>query len=114
MASFTSDDQGYHSSLLRVGTNLDVLFPLLLRQRFAIHLGPSVGMPIVRQHAGEDQLNRSYGFAYGAAATLSARIYGPTFLSLNLDAGGEVFKLNGNTLEHRATGSALLGGVVAF
>jgi len=68
---------------------------------------------LVRQRDMLGMVSTSYGFAYGGAAVFSAHIYGRTYLSLNLDGGGEVFRLDGQRV-HRATGSALMGGVVAF
>jgi hypothetical protein len=113
-ASFASEDAGYRSSLLRIGANVDLLFPLLVERKLSIELGPSVGLPMVHQSDMTDEVKTSYGFAYGVAATVSMHLYGRTFVSLNLDGGGEIFRLNGQSREHRLTGSALLGGVVAF
>ena len=113
VSSFDSQQDAYHSSLLRASANLDVLLPLLLTPNWAIQVGPSLGVPMVRQQDMRELVSNSYGFAYGGAAVISARIYDRTYLSLNLDGGGEVFRLDGARV-HRATGSALLGGVVAF
>jgi hypothetical protein len=113
VASFDSQQDAYHSSLLRASANMDVLLPLLLTPNWAIQVGPSLGVPMVRQRDMRGLVSNSYGFAYGGAAVISARIYDRTYLSLNLDGGGEVFRLDGARV-HRATGSALLGGVVAF
>jgi hypothetical protein len=113
VASFDSQQDAYHSSLLRASANLDVLLPLLLTPNWAIQIGPSLGVPMVRQRDMRGLVSSSFGVAYGGAAVISVRIYDRTYLSLNLDGGGEVFRLDG-TRVHRATGSALLGGVVAF
>ena len=113
VASFDSRQDAYHSSLLRAGANLDLLLPLLLTNNWAIQIGPSLGVPMMRQRDMRGNISNSYGFAYGGAVVFSAHIYGRTYLSLNLDGGGEVFRLDGNHV-HRMAGSALLGGVVAF
>jgi hypothetical protein len=93
---------------------VDLLLPLVLSERWTVQVGPSLGVPMVRQRdRNGDGVSNSYGFAYGGAAVVSARLYGRTYLSLNLDGGGEVFRLDGQRV-HRAIGSALMGGVVAF
>jgi hypothetical protein len=61
----------------------------------------------------DDQVSHSFGFAYGVVAVFSVRLQDRTYLSLNLEGGGEMFKLDGQRT-NRALGSALLGGVVAF
>ena len=113
IASFDSQQDGYRSSLLRGGANLDFLFPVLNTAHLAIQLGPMAGLPMVRQRDSRGLVTTSVGLSYGGAAVLSTRLYGRTYLALNLDGGGEVFRLDGERV-HRATGSALLGGVVAF
>jgi hypothetical protein len=70
-------------------------------------------MPIVRQRDMNGAVSSSFGFSYGAVAAVGARLYGRTSLSLNLDGGGEIFRLDGQRV-HRAAGSALLGAVVGF
>ena len=113
IASFDSQQDVYHSSLLRVGASVDFLAPLLNTPYLAIQLGPSVGVPMLRQQDMNGLISNSFGFAYGGAAVFSTRLYARTYLTLNLDGGGEVFRLDGERV-HRAAGSALLGGVVAF
>lgn len=113
VASFDSQQDLYRSSLLRAGASLDLLLPVLFGNRWSVQIGPSLGLPMVRQRDMLGTVSTSYGFAYGGAAVLSAHLYGRTYLSLNLDGGGEVFRLAGQRV-HRASGSALLGGVVAF
>ena len=112
-ASFDSQQDIYRSSLLRASANADLLLPLFLGQRFAVQLGPTLGVPMVRQRNPLGEVSNSFGFAYGGVLTVSARLYDRTSLSLNLDGGGEIFRLDGQAV-HRATGSALLGGMVAF
>jgi hypothetical protein len=112
-ASFDSQQDIYRSSLVRAAASMDLLVPLLSTPRMSIQVGPSVGAPMLRQRDTSGVVTNSYGFAYGAAVVVSTRLYGRTYLSLNLDGGGELFRLNGQRV-HRATGSALLGGVVAF
>jgi hypothetical protein len=113
VASFDSQQDVYRSSLLRATLNADVLLPLLLRSRYAIQVGPTVGLPMVRQRNMVGEVASSFGFAYGGVLALSARVFDRTFLSLNLEGGGEVFRLDGQAV-HRPAGSALLGGMVAF
>jgi hypothetical protein len=113
VASFDSQQDVYRSSLLRASANVDLLLPLLLTPSWVIQIGPSLGMPMVRQRDMRGLVSNSYGLAYGGAAVVSARLYRRTYLSLNLDGGGEVFRLDGERV-HRMSGSALLGGVVAF
>jgi hypothetical protein len=112
-ASFESQEPTFQSTLLRGVLSADVLFPLLHLSRFSLLLGPSVGMPVVRQRDTAGEVTSSYGFSYGGVATVNAHLYGRTGLSLNVEGGGEVFRFNGERV-HRAVGSALLGAVVGF
>jgi len=113
VSTFDSQQDVYRSSLLRATASADLLLPLWLGHRFSIQLGPTLGMPMVRQRDMRGVVSSSFGFAYGGVLTLGARLYGRTSLALNIDAGGELFRLNGQTA-HRASGSALLGGTVSF
>jgi hypothetical protein len=113
VATFDSQQDLYRSSLMRACASADLLLPLLLSSNWVIQVGPSLGVPMVRQRDMYGIVSNSYGLAYGGAAVVSARLYGRTYLSLSLDGGGEVFRLDGARV-HRATGSALLGGVAAF
>jgi hypothetical protein len=113
VASFDSQQDIYHSSVLRAAAAADVLLPIVLQPGWAIQIGPSLGVPMVRQRDMTGLVSSSFGFSYGGAMVTSARLYGHTYLSLDLQGGGEVFRLNGERV-HRASGSALLGGVVAF
>ncbi len=61
IASFDSRQDVYHSSLLRAGANLDFLMSLVRRPEWRIELGPSVGLPFVRQ-SGMNRVSSSYGF----------------------------------------------------
>jgi hypothetical protein len=112
-ASFDSQQDIYRSSLLRASASLDLLLPLWFASGWSIQLGPTLGIPMARQRDARGAVSTSYGFAYGGAAVVSARIYARTYLLLNLDGGGEFFRLDGGRVQ-RATGSALLGGAVAF
>ena len=112
-ASFDSQQDIYRSSLLRASASVDLLLPLWLANRWSIQLGPTLGMPMARQRDMRGVVSTSYGFAYGGAVVVSARIYARTYLLLNLDGGGEFFRLAGERV-NRATGSALMGGAVAF
>ena len=77
-----------------------------------LDLGPSVGLPVVRQST-QGQLSSSFGFGYSGVGVLSLRLEERAYLSLSLEGGGEVFKLDGQRTS-RATGNALLGGLMAF
>jgi hypothetical protein len=110
---FDSRQEGYQSSLLRISGDFDLLFPLFRAQGWSFQLGPSVGVPVLRQRDMRDVVSSSYGFAYGGVLVGSVRLYDRTYLSLNLGVGGEVFRLDGQA-EHRTTASALVGGVFAF
>jgi hypothetical protein len=112
--SFDTQQDLYHSSLLRASANVDFLVSLVRRPELRIEIGPSVGMPFVRQRSRiDDRVSDSFGLAYSAVAVFSVRLQERTYLSLNLEGGGEMFKLDGQRT-NRALGSALLGGVVAF
>jgi hypothetical protein len=112
-ASFDSQQDIYRSSLLRGSASMDLLLPLWFANRWSIQLGPTLGVPMVRQRDTLGGVSTSYGFAYGGAVVVSAQVYARTYLLLNLDGGGEFFRLDGARV-HRATGGALLGGAVAF
>jgi hypothetical protein len=112
-ASFDSQRDVYRSSLVRAGASLDLLLPALMASRLTIELGPTLGMPMVRQRDMRGVVSTSFGFSYGGVAVVSARVYRRSYLSLSLDGGGEVYRLDGQRV-HRATGSALLGALVVF
>ncbi len=114
-ASFTSFDaqqEGYSSSFVRGGGNFDFLVSLVRSPLWRLDLGPSVGLPVVRQST-QGQLSSSFGFGYSGVGVLSLRLEERAYLSLSLEGGGEVFKLDGQRTS-RATGNALLGGLMAF
>jgi hypothetical protein len=114
LSSFDSRQFDYRSTFLRATVNADVLLPILRFDRFSLQLGPSVGLPMVRQRDDQGgELSSSYGFSYAGVATLNALVFGRTALSLTVEGGGEIFRLNGARV-HRAAGSALLGAVVGF
>ena len=113
ISSFATQQDGYSSTLLRIGAGVDVLLPLWLSEHFGLRVGPTLGLPIMRQRDALGAVSSSYGLAYGGVLNVSARLWARTYLSLNLDGGGEVFRLNGQAV-HRATASALLGATVAF
>jgi hypothetical protein len=111
--SFNSQQDVYRSSLLRAAANADFLFSLVRSPQWRIELGPSAGLPFVRQRDMFERVSQSFGFSYSAVAVLSLKLQARTYLSLNLEGGGELFKLDGQRV-NRATGSALLGGFVSF
>lgn len=113
VASFDAQQDIYRSTLLRASIDLDLLVPVLDRRYVLVALGPTVGVPMVRQKDMRDVVGSSFGFQYGAVVTVGAYVSGRTSLVLSLEGGGEIFRLNGEAV-HRPRGSALLGGVVAF
>jgi hypothetical protein len=113
VAAFDAQQDIYRSSLLRASLDADLLLPVLASRYVVVALGPTVGVPMVRQKDMRGVVGNSFGVEYGGIVTLGAYLYGRTLLVLSLDAGGEIFRLNGQAV-HRARGSALLGGVVAF
>ena len=113
IASFDSQQEGYRSSFLRTGGDLDALVPLFVGTRLAVHLGPYVGVPFVRQRDFRGESMNSIGFAYGGIGTLGMRLYGNTGVQLGIEGGAEVFRLNGK-VANRPTAQALLGALMSF
>jgi hypothetical protein len=112
-SSFDATSPDYQSSFLRFGISLDALWPLLWTDRFALLLGPTVGMPITRQHDTRYDGTYSYGLTYGGAASAMLRSYRSTWLVLSAQGGGEVFRLNDQRVQ-RGTLGLSLGGLLAF
>ena len=115
-AEFSYSDaqiQDYRSSFLRAGLSLDALWPLYRAERFALLLGPTVGVPVVRQHDVWHDSTYSVGLAYGGIASAMLRSYRSTWVVLSAQGGGEVFRLN-SQLTQRATVGVSLGGLFAF
>jgi len=113
---FSSSDarvQDYQSSFLRTGLSLDALWSLYRADRLALMLGPTVGVPVVRQHDVWHDGSYSVGFTYGGAASAMFRSYRSTWIVLSAQAGGELFRLNDKRVQ-QATMGVSLGGVVAF
>jgi len=92
---------------------IPVPVPLYQADRLALLLGPTVGVPLVRQHDVWHDSTYSVGLDYGAAASAMFRSYRSTWLVLSAQGGGEVFRLN-SQLVQRLTGGVSLGGLVAF
>jgi hypothetical protein len=105
--------QDYQSSFLRAGLSLDALWSLYRADRLALMLGPTVGLPVVRQHDVWHDGSYSVGFTYGGAASAMFRSYRSTWIVLSAQAGGELFRLNDRRVQ-QATMGVSLGGVVAF
>jgi hypothetical protein len=113
VASFDAQQDVYRSSLLRASVDADLLLPVFLGNRVSLQIGPTVGVPVVRQRDMRGVVGNSFGLAYGGVVTVGARVFGHTSLALNLDAGGELFRLDGQVV-HRFRGGVLLGGLVSF
>jgi hypothetical protein len=105
--------QDYQSSFLRAGLSLDALWPLYRADRFALLLGPTVGVPIVRQHDVWHEGTYSVGLSYGGTASAMLRSYRSTWLVLSAQGGGEFFRLDNQRVQ-RATLGVSLGGLLAF
>jgi hypothetical protein len=112
-SSYNATFQDYQSSFLRTGISFDALWPLYRTDRFALLLGPTVGVPIVRQHDVWHDSTYSFGLTYGAIASGMLRTYRSTWLVLSAQGGGEVFRLNDQRVQ-RATVGMSLGGLLAF
>jgi hypothetical protein len=115
-AEFSSSDakfQDYQASFLRVAVAIDALWPLYRADRFALLLGPTIGLPVVRQHDAQRDSSYSFGLTYGGAASAMLRSYRSTWLVLSAQGGGEVFRLN-NHLTQQATVGMSLGGMLTF
>jgi hypothetical protein len=112
-SSFDATSQDSQSSFLRFGLSLDALWPLFWTDRFALLLGPTVGMPIVRQHDTRYDGTYSVGLAYGGVASAMLRTYRSTWLVLSAQGGGEFFRLNDQRVQ-RLVGGVSLGGLLAF
>ena len=115
-AEFSSSEakvQDVQSSFLRAGLSLDALWPLVWTDRLALLLGPTVGVPVVRQHDVWHDSTYSIGLTYGGTASAMLRSYGSTWLVLSAQGGGEVFRLNNQRVQ-RATVGVSLGGLLSF
>ena len=112
-SSFDANYQDSQSTFLRFGLSLDALWPLAWTDRFALLLGPTVGMPIVRQQDTRYDGTYSFGLNYGGAASAMLRSYRSTWLVLSAQGGEEVFRLDGQRVQ-RAFGAVSLGGLFAF
>jgi len=110
---FEAENRGYTTTTSRMGGWLDFLLPLVEGEHVAVLIGPSIGMPIERERDPLNKVSMSYGFSYGAALAVALHLYGNTSLALNLDGGGETYRLDGNRT-NRATASLLIGGLVSF
>jgi hypothetical protein len=112
-SSYDARFQYYQSSFLRGGLSLDALWPLYRADRFALLLGPTVGVPMVRQHDVWHDSTYSFGLTYGGTASAMVRSYRSTWLVLSAQGGGEVFRLNDQRVQ-RATVGVSLGGLLGF
>ena len=112
-SSYNATFQDYQSSFLRAGLSLDVLWPLYRADSLALLVGPTAGVPMVRQHDVWHESTYSVGLTYGAIASGMLRAHRSTWLVLSAQGGGEFFRLN-NQPTQRATVGVSLGGLLAF
>ncbi|MEA2698303.1 MAG: hypothetical protein QOI66_2574 [Myxococcales bacterium] len=111
VSSVAADVQGYRTSILRVTPALQLLLPVLTGDRIALLLGPSLGMPILRQTG--DGATSSFGFGYGGLALAMARLTDRAWLTAALEGGGELFRVDGRRT-NKAVAGLSLGGAVGF
>ena len=88
---------------------IDLLFPLLESAHFSLLLGPTAGVPIVRQRDDRGVTGTSYGVSYGGTAGAGLRFSQHAGLLLSVTAGGETFRLNGAVASKPSAGMALAG-----
>ncbi|HXI58410.1 MAG TPA: hypothetical protein VNO55_20225, partial [Polyangia bacterium] len=111
VSSVTADVQGYRTSILRVTPALQLLVPVAAGDRIALRLGPSLGMPVLRQTG--DGATSSFGFGYGGLLLVMARVTDRAWLTAALEGGGELFRVDGRRT-NRAVAGLSLGGAVGF
>jgi hypothetical protein len=111
VSSVSADVQGYRTSILRVTPALQLLLPVATGDRIAVLLGPSLGMPLLRQTG--DGATSSFGFGYGGLALAMARLTDRAWLTAALAGGGELFRVDGRRAS-RAVAGLSLGGAVGF
>jgi hypothetical protein len=112
-SSFDAQNLDYRSTFLRMGLSLDALWPIYRADRFTFLLGPTVGVPVVRQHDDDRASFYSYGLSYGGIASAMVRTYRNSWLVLSAQGGGEVFRLNDQRVQRAVVGLSL-GGLIAF
>lgn len=112
-ASFSAEQHGYRSSLLRLAFAVDALLPLARFDRVALLAGPTVGLPHVRQRGPEGARGESWGLSWGGVATAAVRAVGSTWVTVTATAGAELFRLNG-ARTHEATAALSAGAAYAF
>ncbi|HEY2903949.1 MAG TPA: caspase family protein [Polyangia bacterium] len=114
VSSFSAETAGYRSSLLRLTPTLDLLAAAISGGSFGLLVGPSVGMPFVRQRGDDDGVvHHSFGFRYAATAVASLRVSSRTFVTATIDGGLELFRLNG-AVTNRPVAAFALGGAFGF
>jgi hypothetical protein len=112
ISSFDATDRGLSSSFLRFGAALDALLSVWRSERGFIGLGPSVGLPVVRQRVG-DEAWRSFGISGGGALTGGLQLSQEVWVVMNAFAGIETFRLNGARTS-RPTAGLALGAAFSF
>jgi hypothetical protein len=113
ISSFDANRQDYRSSYLRTGLSIDALWSIYRADRVALLLGPTVGVPVVRQHDSGQASTYSIGLSYGGIASAMVRSYRSTWLMVSAQGGGEVFRLDNQRVQRAVVGVSL-GGLIAF
>ncbi|HXI57616.1 MAG TPA: caspase family protein [Polyangia bacterium] len=112
VSSFSADAQGYRSTMLRLTPALDLFIGSGSTGAVTFLAGPSLAMPFVRQHSDEG-VHHSFGFRYGGAGLATLNLSARALVTATLDAGFEVFRLDGH-VTNRPTAAFSLGGAFAF
>jgi hypothetical protein len=111
--------QGHETSFLRIAPALDLLLPLWDGERASFLVGPSVGLPFVRQRleAAREDLPASttaWGAVYGGVLTAAIRVAPRTWFNLTGFAGAETFKLSPASAAEPARTATGLAGSLSF
>ena len=113
LASFSANVAGFRSTLLRVAPVLDALYTVAAPGPLALSLGPSLGVPFVRQRGDDGSVHHSVAFHAGAALVGMLPVAGGAQITATLDGGIETYRLDG-ARTNRPVASLSVGGAFAF
>jgi hypothetical protein len=105
------ETRGYRTSILRLTPAIQILLPVVSGDRLALLLGPSLGMPILRQTG--DGTTSSVGLGYGAIGLAMARLTDHTWLTAAVEGSGELFRVDGRRTNKGVAGLSV-GGAIGF